>query len=432
MKVLVIVADALHAAYLGCHGNEWIETPHLDRLAAEAVVFDQHFADRPDAAGARLAWRSGNYHLPDPGSPLPSPAAGLPDLLRAAGIRTHLIHDGRRSDSADFAAGWDHVAAVSAFSDQDALQPLLEECGRALDTLARVEHTLLWVEVSMLRPPWRMPEHFRWAYFGAAEQADEDYDSATARTEPREPLRDLTPGFLDSSDVDRIRQLQDSYAGAVSYVDAGIGALVGLLRETGQEDATCVIVTADHGLALGEHGLIGPHRSWLRDELVHVPLLVRLPGRQEAGRRVLALTQSVDLVPTLLDLFGVPVPLVHGHSLRPLLYEEQATVRPYAVSGMEAGGAVALALRTPEWSFLLPARVPEGDGPGGPQLYVRPDDRWEVNNVIQHHLELAEHLEQVLRGFVEEARRPGPLTPPALRKVEAELAAAPAASQEGS
>jgi arylsulfatase A-like enzyme len=430
MNVVVIVADALHAGYLGCYGNEWIETPHLDRLAAEAVVFDQHFADRPDAAGARLGWRAGRQHLPGADIPLPSPRVSLPSVLRAAGVRTHLVRDGRQPDTTDFAAGWDDVAALSAPADEDSLPPLLEECGRALGGLAGVEHTLLWVELPTLRPPWRVPDDYRWAYFPETVRAQEDEDAGIAPAEPLEPLQDLAPGFVDPADIDRIRQLQDSYAGAVTYLDAGIGAFLDRLRQTGQEDASCVIVTSDHGLALGEHGLTGPHRPWLHDELVHVPLLVRRPGRAEAGRRVLALTQSVDLLPTLLDLFGVPVPPVHGHGLLPLLHEEQATVRQYAVSGMQAGGAQEWALRTPAWAFLLPVRLPEGDRTRRPQLYVKPDDRWEVNNVIQHHLELAEHLEQVLRGFVEATRQPGPLNPPVLRDLEAELAAAPAGSDE--
>jgi hypothetical protein len=72
-------------------------------------------------------------------------------------------------------------------------------------------------------------------------------------------------------------------------------------------------------------------------------------------------------------------------------------------------------------------RPAPGDPPRPAQLYVKPDDRWEVNNVLQHHLELSEHLEQTLRGFVEATTRPGPLQLPLLRAVAAELAEAPSA-----
>ena len=89
----------------------------------------------------------------------------------------------------------------------------------------------------------------------------------------------------------------------------------------------------------------------------------------------------------------------------------------YACSGSRIGEAVEWALRTPDWSFLLPLQPAPGDPLRGPQLYVKPDDRWEVNNVLQHHLELGEQLEKTLRGFVEAATRPGPLQPPPLNDV---------------
>src|SRR5262245_14740164 len=66
MKVVVLVINGFHLGYLGCYGNDWTDTPSLDRLAAEAVVFDRHYADRVDAAGARHAWRTGRYSFPDP------------------------------------------------------------------------------------------------------------------------------------------------------------------------------------------------------------------------------------------------------------------------------------------------------------------------------------------------------------------------------
>src|SRR5262249_40666480 len=179
-------------------------------------------------------------------------------------------------------------------------------------------------------------------------------------------------------------------------------------------DQMLLLVTADRGLPLGEHGIVGEFRPWLHDELIHLPLLVRLPGAAEAGRRVFALTQPVDLPPTLLESFGLPAPEVHGHSLLPLARGETEQVRAYACSGLRLGDAVEWALRTPEWGFLLPVR-PAPDPTRRPQLYVKPDDRWEVNNVLQHHLELGEHLEQVLRGFVAATRRPGPVGGPGLR-----------------
>jgi hypothetical protein len=127
----------------------------------------------------------------------------------------------------------------------------------------------------------------------------------------------------------------------------------------------------------------------------------------------------VDLYPTLLEAFALPAVPVHGRSLMPLLRGSAEPLRAYACAGHKVGTAVEWALRTPQWAFLLPLQSEPGDPPRPTQLYVKPDDRWEVNNVIQHHFELADHLEQTLRGFVEATRRSGPLQAPPLRDVEA-------------
>jgi arylsulfatase A-like enzyme len=179
-----------------------------------------------------------------------------------------------------------------------------------------------------------------------------------------------------------------------------------------------VLFTTDCGQALGEHGVVGAVRPSLHEEVIHLPLLLRLPRGAGAGRHVAALTQAVDVGPTLAEAFGVSLPGAQGHSLVPLARGEAEQVRAYACAGLRIGGAVEWALRTPEWGFLLPAGTEEGAR--GPQLYVKPDDRWEVNNVVQHHLELSDHLEQTLRAFVRATEGAGPLEVPALRDVEAD------------
>jgi hypothetical protein len=98
---------------------------------------------------------------------------------------------------------------------------------------------------------------------------------------------------------------------------------------------------------------------------------------------------------------------------------------------LQSGEVIEWALRTPEWGFLLPVQPAADHPPRLPQLYVKPDDRWEVNHVLQHHLEWGEHLEQVLRGFVAATRRPGPLEPPPLRTADAAPAAAGSEREAG-
>jgi arylsulfatase A-like enzyme len=401
MKAIVLIARGLQAGALGCYGNQWTITPALDALAAEGVVFDQHFADRADPVGARRAWRSGRYHFP-PNSQTAN--ADLLASLRQQKMHTCLILDDRRASPAEFADGWDTVERITAAEEQMPLDAVLEAVGAALERLERRDNWLLWIDLASLLPPWNVPADFLEAFFSeAAEEDDEDDEEADEETEESEPLTFLTDvpsGPIDRADDYLYVNLQASYAAAVSNLDGGIGQLLQALGGLEGGDDILLIVTTDTGQNLGEHGIVGTCRPWLHDELIHLPLLLRLPGAAEGGRRVSALTQAVDLAPTLADWFQAPLDDVPGRSLLPLARGAIESIRPYAYAALQVGEAIEYALRTPEWAFLLPIKPSTDDPERAPQLYVKPDDRWEVNNVLQHHLELAEQLERTLRDFV--------------------------------
>jgi arylsulfatase A-like enzyme len=377
MKILVLNAAALHVAYLGCYGNEWVATPALDRLAAEGVVFDQHYVDSLEAP--RTCW-TGRYRAPD--SPPQDPAHTLPALLKGHGV-------------------------FAAFTNDASLEGF---CA-TLDLVAPFDRWLVWVDLPGLLPPWEVAPEFLQRYFtGEPETLDEGTEDEE-ELEPLTPLLMPAPGPIDVDDITLLDRLQSTYAAAVTQFDDGVGGILEELERVGMLEDVLILVTADRGLALGEHGIIGDHRPWAHDELIHLPLIVRLPGAEEGGRRVAALTQPVDLLPTLLELFGLPVPPVLGHSLLPLLRGQKEALRPYAVSTLRMGDTEEWAMRTDDWGLVLPIRVPESDAARVPQLYVKPDDRWEANNVVQHHLELAEGLERTLRAFVDAVREGAPLPP---------------------
>ena len=418
MRVLVIDVRGWNFTYVGCHGNEWIQTPTLDRLAAEGVVFDQHYADRPDAEGACRSWRSGCYSLPaiEECALSPDPASDLIQRLRNERIVAWLVRDASRPSPAEFASGWDRVSEGFASDPEvSALEATLETWQTALTELAETDSWLLWLELATLLPPWEVPPSYLKPYL--VEPVDEEEEE---ESEELEPWLDPPLGLLDPADPLAFVRLQRSYAGAVSYLDAGLALVLQELEEKNLLDEVLLVVTSGHGFPLGEHGQIGLDRPWLHEELIHVPLLLRFPGKAEAGRRVSALTQSLDLPLTLLDYFGLPSPSAHGHSLVPLVQRKVAQVRDFACSGLRLGQTVEWAMRSPEWAFVLPVQGEPVDSVRTAQLYVKPDDRWEVNNVVHHHPQLAEHLEQTLRGFVAASQQPGPLQPPTLRDVETE------------
>ncbi|HZZ79309.1 MAG TPA: sulfatase-like hydrolase/transferase [Gemmataceae bacterium] len=340
MKMIVIEALGLHLGYLGSYGNDWVATPNLDRLAVEGVTFDWHFADQPELTPT-TPWHersvgTGCYAFP--GRAAPSATTRRPHVVR---------------------------------------------CDRLAEAIAAAaEHDWLWIEGPSLLPPWNLEDELLDAYF------DEDDVEEGLTPWPDPPLAGVA---LDDAQT---VQLQNTYAAAVTMFDAQLRVLTDRLP---LED-TLLCVTARSGLPLGEHGMIGTPRPLLHDELVHVPLLLRLPGAAHAGTRIAALTQPIDLLPTFLEALGEAAPPMHGRSLWPLLRGEVDEVRPFAVSGLRIGAEGTWLMRTPEWAL----HVPIEESGRVPLLFAKPADRWEVNNLYQQQIELAEPMMQTLREFVEQ------------------------------
>ena len=204
-------------------------------------------------------------------------------------------------------------------------------------------------------------------------------------------------------------------------VDRWAGVVLDAARALGLWDDTLVMHVSDHGEPFGEHGIIRKARPWNYEELVHVPWIIRHPEGIGAGRRIPALVQTVDLMPTVLDALGISGPLtlpfraptramfpqdlevdrrradLTGKSLMPLLRGQAERVRDGAVT---AHHRRQWSLRTADWSYLLPI-----DGSGGPELYDRRRDPGEHDNLAARERERAEAMELELRRFVDELER---------------------------
>jgi arylsulfatase A-like enzyme len=383
MKLLMLSVAGLRLDCLGCYGCDWVDTPQLDRLAASSVVFDQHFAETPDQDGASRAWlaKEGNvFHR-----------------LSEAGVHSRLVCEKANPPPAAFTDGFQKARFVEGGSRPGArLESVLVAACKAMGKVDRRKGEFLWVDITTLLPPWSIPEEFLDLYFPAeSESREEDKGNKDALGPWTEPL---PPRIADDNEKALLR-LRRTYAAAVSHLDARLGPLLDSLEEEENARDWMVVLTAPYGLPLGDHGIVGGCRPWLHEELVHLPLLVRLPDAAEAERRVFGPTQSSDLPPTVLDAFGVPVLPAQGRSLLPLCRGEMDSIRAEAYTMLQLADAEEIALRTSEWAFLLPVRVPSKDPPRGPQLYVKPDDRFEVNNVVQHHSDLAAEMEGKLREW---------------------------------
>ena len=268
----------------------------------------------------------------------------------------------------------------------------------------------LWLDLFAPHGPWDLPERYRDMYasiepdeFETGEEGDlvEDEDDEEETLDDVPVLIDVPAGSVgDVIDELELLRLRRTYAGAVSLLDAQLGRLFETLKSSGRLDDTMIVFTADQGEPLGEHGYVRRFRPWLYEELIHTPLIVRLPGGESGGGRQGALVQTVDLLPTILSALGLPpAEGVHGHDLLPIIRggHVQLKVRDYACLGMDVE---EFAIRTPLWHFILPIEPDPDDPPRGAELYRKPEDRWDQNNLVADHPDVAEWLELALRRFV--------------------------------
>jgi arylsulfatase A-like enzyme len=278
---------------------------------------------------------------------------------------------------------------------------------------------VLWLDLFTPHGPWDPPQPFRDQYvtvepdeFEAGEEGDlveEESEDADDEIEIDDitALIDVPAGavgdVLSEAELFRLRR---TYAGSVTLADQCLGELFEAMRRLGRMDDTLLIFTSDQGEPLGEHGFVRRFRPWLYEELIHTPLIVRMPRGQFGGIRHQALVQTVDLLPTIVSALGLP-PIVreeapvHGHDLLPLIRGERTKVREYACMGMDVA---EFAIRTHLWHLIVPIEN-DPDEPRSAELYRKPEDRWDQNNVIDQHTEVAEHLELALRRFVEALKR---------------------------
>jgi arylsulfatase A-like enzyme len=178
-----------------------------------------------------------------------------------------------------------------------------------------------------------------------------------------------------------------THAQAVSGFDSWFFKLFERLTNQELLENTAICFTARCGFGTAENS-----GRRLSEELLHVPLLICLPGAAQAGRHVNALTQPMDLPATFAELFDIEPAPETGYSLMPLMRGQAESVRGYMWSTSAETGDSERAIRTLDWALYRNAA-------GVRRLYAKPGDRWEVNDVLQHHLDLADQLEEQLGQF---------------------------------
>jgi arylsulfatase A-like enzyme len=337
LNVLLISMDTLRAKSVGAYGCAYPTTPAIDALAAEGALFENAFSPAAYTLPGHASMLTGlwmhTHGLVTPKFVLGFAQRGLAEALRQAGWTTGGFTSASAWLDPDTGfAGFDRFVGQDApFYPPTTAEPYLS-----------FTHGLEWMESRGGRPFFAFLHNF---------QVHRPYL-------PPQPYSDLFRPEPFGADPDR-QQL--AYEREVRYADDQVRALLDGVEWSGLRDRTLVILTADHGEAFFEHGWI-EHTYDVHDEIARIPLIMRLPGAIPAGRRITEPVSLVDIVPTVLDLLGLPPLPVDGMSLLPLMTGAadrlpRDAVFTEAESGPQVGWTDLGAVHTRSYSCVRNART---------------------------------------------------------------------------
>jgi arylsulfatase A-like enzyme len=363
MRAVFVLFDSLNRSALECYGGAAVRTPNFRRFAERAVTFDTHYVGSLPCMPARRDMHTGRVNFLHRGwGPLEPFDNSFPEILKQSGVLSHIVTDhnhyvldggatylpryssfelvrgngndhwkgdARRRDE-EFARRF-HPSQARPFltpymvnrdyivAEEEFACPQVFGLGeRFLETNRDADNWLLQLESFDPHEPFHVPARFK-----------ADYPTNYAGPILDWPLYgrpDLAP--------DEAAEVRSNYAALVAMCDAYFGRLLDTFDAYDLWRDTALVVTTDHGFLLGEHDWWGKNVMPIYDDLARVPLMIYHPDHaRRGGERRRALTQTTDIMPTLLEIFGRPVPSeVQGHSLLPLL-EEDRPIREAAIYG---------------------------------------------------------------------------------------------------
>lgn len=329
-NVILVSLDTLRADHLGLYGGTDVSTPNLDRLARDAIVFDQHINAAPTTLASHTALMTGTWPhrhgVPRNGFVVDEANRMLAEVLTGAGFRAAgFAGAAPLGDSTGFQQGFEHYDAVGPKRYE---RPGARVTERAMKWLDATPHGVddpplfLFLHYFDTHAPYAPPEPFRSEYAPDHAGLAELYAKpATGSIKHIQATRALNR----RKDPERDKHnavLRARYRAEVAHLDHLMGKLLKALRARDLLDSSLLVIGADHGEGMDGHADNWNHGYTVFDEVVRTPLLVRLPGGAHGGTRVARQVSNVDVFPTLLELLGLPAEDVDGESFAPALRGE--------------------------------------------------------------------------------------------------------------
>jgi arylsulfatase A-like enzyme len=311
-NLVVVSFDTLRADVLGAYGNERGASPVLDSLAAEGALLEQARAPFPATWASHLSLMTGVYPsahgvVQPRGSRLPASLPTLAERLAQAGYRTAAVtENGHLLPESGFARG---ISDYVEFTGEIRGAPpgrADQTFGRAAQWIENHRDEVFFLFVHTYQVHWPYDPPSQHDVFAPVSERGREFPLTTEILMEEEARRE----FAGAAKL--------AYLGELRFADDEFAQLLSALDASSLRDRTILVVTSDHGEAFDEHGSL--FHSTLYDEVLRVPFLVRAPGMVPAGLRLGGATSLVDLVPTALDLLGLPPPQgLQGENLGPAL-----------------------------------------------------------------------------------------------------------------
>lgn len=398
-NIVICVLDAARADHVGCYGYPRETTPNIDRLARESVLFKNHFTQYVSTKPATASLFTGQYadtHLAYENRELAEGTFTLARGLKKAGYRT-VMFSSNPNASPKMGLGLDFQKVY----DQSAVEPMVDNWEQFTNPEPMLVHIREWIATN------KKKRFFAYIHFDPPHKPYLQPEEMTKLFAGKQPPN-FKPGRFAFPVEDReeikasirppLPEWINLYDANLRFADWAVGEVEQALKKAGAFDRTLFIITADHGEAFGEHGYMW-HEFAVYDELVHVPLVMRFPEAKKRGK-IEALTQTVDLLPTLFDLLAKPYPReVQGKSLTPLLAGTETELHKYVISRSD-GKPPSYLVRSQEWALML-----WGNGKWR-ALYDLKADPGQRKNVMAEHPKVAAEMTAVFRQFAAGQRRP--------------------------
>jgi arylsulfatase A-like enzyme len=375
-NVLFLFADDQRADALGVLGNPTLKTPNLDRLVQRGMVMRNAYCLGANSGAvctpSRNMLLSGRAYFRWKGPLAPADAPNFPDAMRAAGYETY--HHGKRGNTATaIQKRFDHDKYVNDLADRTNGEPCRDIVEGAIGFLEKrpaAKPFFMYLAFSNPHDPRVAADTYRDLYRPDDLPLPANYLPLHPFDNGEMEVRDekLAPWPRTPEEVRR--HLHDYYA-VISAMDRHIGRLLAKLDEMKLTENTIVIYSADHGLALGSHGLMG--KQSLYDHSMKVPLIVAgptiRPGQSDA------LVYLMDIFPTVCDLVGAEVPAgLDGRSFAGVLRGKPTDTRDTLFFAYRD---VQRALRDERWKLI---RYPEVNVTQLFDLKTDPDEKTNLAN----------------------------------------------------